>query len=265
MRFCDTFRCHCLWALFGTVAVAFDLLAQTTKPPTEALLAGITARGGQLASYDFAAWHASDSIGNRIPSLKGLGLFVGHRTGGKWTLAFGEMNGARDTFLIYFRATATQDSSRFAVETFNLPIPALSADLIRARALAKGIIDFGNPSRPYNAAVIPADSGRFWVYLYPAVVTSGVWPLGGDVRYLVSADGNTILQRRQLHRSIIEGAPPRGAAHGMHTAILDDVPEDTDVFYVLTRRPPLDELVITERYIYTIHLDGSITWVNRNQ
>ncbi|MEP7326877.1 MAG: hypothetical protein ABI836_13070 [Gemmatimonadota bacterium] len=52
---------------------------------------------------------------------------------------------------------------------------------------------------------------------------------------------------------------------GDRAAILDDIPEDTDVLLVLTRRPALDELVITQHYVYTIHLDGSITWTNRNQ
>ena len=41
-------------------------------------------------------------------------------------------------------------------------------------------------------------------------------------------------------------------------AVLDDVPEDTDIFYVLTRKPAMPEMVATEHFMYEIATDGSI-------
>src|SRR5882762_1515983 len=70
---------------------------------------------------------------------------------------------------------------------------------------------------------------------------------GGDARYLISPDGKTIVEKRQLHKSIIEN---RGdirkdttSVGGFHTHVLSNVPEDTDVFYVLTRKPSEPEYV----------------------
>ena len=65
------------------------------------------------------------------------------------------------------------------------------------------------------------------------------------MRYLMSPDGSTIVEKRPLHKAILEfrsaGTPGRTLAGHFHSHILSDVPEDTDVFYVLnlTRKPPL--------------------------
>ncbi len=63
-----------------------------------------------------------------------------------------------------------------------------------------------------------------------------------------------------MHKSIIEmGPPPPGPTAGAHNAVMDTLPEDTDDFYVLTRRPAMEEIVVTEKYLHQVHLDGSIT------
>ncbi|MCP9495997.1 MAG: hypothetical protein MSG64_16235 [Pyrinomonadaceae bacterium MAG19_C2-C3] len=114
--------------------------------------------------------------------------------------------------------------------------------------------------------------------------------LGGDVRYLISKDGTTIVERRQLHNTIIEFRKPpqiEAAKISFHTAVLDDVPEDTDVFHVLVRTPRVPELVASGRlaralfsrspvrtprvpelvaskkYMYQIAVDGTITFLGK--
>jgi hypothetical protein len=69
-----------------------------------------------------------------------------------------------------------------------------------------------------------------------------VYPYGGDVRYLISPDGSTLITKRQMHKSVLESIPadiPRSTtpAAGYHSHVLSDVPEDTDVFLVLSRHP----------------------------
>jgi len=87
-----------------------------------------------------------------------------------------------------------------------------------------------------------------------------VYPLGGDTRYVVSADGLKILEKRQMHKSILETGPPPGkkTVGGFHAHVLSDVPEDTDVFHVLTQDPPLPEFIGTEHFTYQVKTDGSI-------
>ena len=51
----------------------------------------------------------------------------------------------------------------------------------------------------------------------------------------------------------------------MHTYVLDDVPEDTDVFHVLTGSPPSPELVITKQFVFQVDPDGSIKYLGKSE
>ena len=44
-------------------------------------------------------------------------------------------------------------------------------------------------------------------------------------------------------------------------AVLDDVPEDTDVFHVLSRKPSVPQLIATRKYVYQVAVDGSINYL----
>jgi hypothetical protein len=125
-------------------------------------------------------------------------------------------------------------------------------------------------SRTLRASIARTTSRFFllrpinYVYVLPAQTQDGVYPLGGDVRYLLSSDGSSITEKRQLHKAIIEIRPdssPKGTrpAGGYHTHVLSDVPEDTDVFHVLTRKPPQPEYIGTKsKTMYIINTDGTI-------
>jgi hypothetical protein len=107
------------------------------------------------------------------------------------------------------------------------------------------------------------------VYLVPAPTKGGVWPLGGDVRYLMAADGTKVVSKRQLHKSVIEADPPKDKNNqqwaGMHTHVLDNIPEDTDVFHVLTRKPSVPEMVITKQFVFQVDPDGEIKYVGKSE
>ncbi len=80
------------------------------------------------------------------------------------------------------------------------------------------------------------------------------------MRYLMSGDGTKILEKRQMHKTIIETAPRSGkkAVAGFHTHVLSDLPEDTDVFHVLTQDPPVPEFVGAPHFTYQVKADGTI-------
>jgi len=132
--------------------------------------------------------------------------------------------------------------------------------LFAVRAIDVAMKDFGGTSRAYNVAVLPAPTEQLYVYLYPAQTKARVYPLGGDVRYLLSPDGLKIVEKRQLHKTILETPPQPGkkTVAGFHMHILSDVPEDTDVFHVLTQDPPLPEYVGTAHFVYMVMADGTI-------
>lgn len=48
---------------------------------------------------------------------------------------------------------------------------------------------------------------------------------------------------------------------GMHTAVVAEIPEDTDVYHVLSRTPKVPEYVMTDHFIYRIDTDGKINFL----
>ncbi len=242
-------------------------LAQRTAPASKTELVEITERGRMLYAYDVAAWHSTDAVIALSPLEGSFVRYIAQKTASGWNVAYGKLNEKRDKFLIAYEAVQGATPKEFKVKKFDTPKEDTGFFLFAARAIDVAIKDFGGTTRPYNVAVLPAKENQLYVYLVPAQTKVGVFPLGGDVRYLISADGQKIVEKRQLHKSIIEFAVPEGVKPetGYHTAILDDVPEDTDAFHVLARQPKLAELVITNKYVYRIAEDGTIIYLTTRE
>lgn len=229
----------------------------------------ITERGRMLAEYDAAAWHSTDAVKALKPEEGKGGHYVAQKVDAKWVVVYGRLNETRDKFLITYEATAAKTPEQFTVEKYDPPREDSVFYLFAARAIETALAVFTGEKRPYNAAVLPAKSGQLYVYIYPATTEAGVYLIGGDVRYLVSPDGSTIQETRRLHNAIIEykdfsksGKAKEGwkAEMGMHNHILDDAPEDTDVFLAMTRKPPVAEMIITWEYTYMVLPDGTIKY-----
>jgi hypothetical protein len=243
--------------LFTTVA------ASATPKPSAAQLGAITARGRMLAAYDTAAWQATDAVMATHPKADPSGRYIGHLTETGWVVDFGNLNAARDKFLVSYEATQVAGPAHFDVKTFDPARQDEGWNLSAAKSIDTATKDFGRTDRPYNIAAIPKQSGGLYVYLYPAQVKAGVYPLGADVRYLLSPDGAKVIEKRQMHKTILEYAPPtdpsESIAGGYHTHVLSDLPEDTDVMLVLTRQPSVPETIGAGGYIFTVAVDGTIT------
>ena len=64
-----------------------------------------------------------------------------------------------------------------------------------------------------------------------------------------------------MHKTIIE-FPGGGNVQGsFHIAVMDQIPEDSDVFHVLARKPSIPELVGTRLFVYVIEPDGKIRYL----
>jgi hypothetical protein len=231
---------------------------------TDPVFADVTARGLALYEYDQAAWHASDALQATNPPKGSLGRYIAHKSDAGWTVAFGHLSDQQDKFLMGYEATQGATLQQFTVKKFDPPHEDVSFYLVAARAIDTAQHDFQGEKRPYNVAVLPAPSDQVYVYVLPAQTKTGIYPLGGDVRYLIAPDGYTIVEKRQLHKGILEIPPssvPKGStpAGAVHTHVLSDVPEDTDVFHVLTREPSQPEFIGTRnKKIYEISTDGTI-------
>lgn len=251
--------------IFIVLLFAFTASAQRNTPASKAELAEISERGKQLAAYDVAAWHATDAVMAMNPSEGSVARYLAQKTGDKWTVVFGRFNEKRDKFLIVYEASQTTSPTEFTVRKHEPPKEDAGFYLTAAKATETALADFKGASRPYNVAVLPAKSGQVYVYLVPAQTKQGIFPLGGDARYLISQDGMKIVEKRQLHISIIEvefdPSKQNTVEAGFHTAVLDDIPEDTDVFHVLSRKPSVPEWIATKKYVYRIEPDGTINYL----
>ncbi len=251
----------CLSAVLASAQVASD-----------SELAGITSRGRLLYEYDQAAWHATDAVRAANPPKELLGRYVAKKTDAGWVVAFGRLNESKDVFLIAAMATQGATLQQFAVKQMEEPQADSGFFLAAAHAIDLAISAYHGiaPGRSYNASVLPATDGRLYVYLEPAQTDADgeYFPLGADVRYTVSADGVNIVETRQMHKSIIRKADiPEGAklTAGYHTHILSEIPEDSDVFCVLSRKPLMPEYVGSQTAIYVVNTDGTIRFVERTK
>jgi hypothetical protein len=248
------------------VALLFSFAtgAGASGGPSAAELAAITERGRLLAGYDAAAWHATDAVLATHPKEGSSNRYIAHKTETGWVVDFGKLSATGDKFFVV--SEAVQAGDQYTVKSFDPAREDTSWNLTAARGIETAMRDFHGADCPYNIAVLPAVGGSLYVYLYPAQIKAGVYPLGADVRYRISPDGTQILEKRQMHKSIIESVPARTdvkVESGYHTHVLSDVPEDTDVLLVLTRQPRVPELVVTQHYMYTVGTDGRITVEDR--
>jgi len=245
------------WILLSAVLCAqFGALAQEKAAEPKLDLAAITARGRALYAYDQAAWHGTDAIFALKPDTKGLAHYICSMTATGWVIVFPQWNEAHDQLLVIYEAR--EKDGKFVARKLDTPAAADSDLVAKERALELVIADFPKPNRPYNTAILPAPDGNLFVYLYPGQTTQNVWPIGGDLRYIISGDGKTIVDRRRLHEAILDMETRANQKGGYHTHPMSDVPEDTDVLYVLNRKPSVPEFVGTPRQIYEIDTDGNI-------
>lgn len=257
----------------ATVALATVLLflsplvvsaASKDPPASRDYLETVTKNGRALFDYDQAAWQATDAFLALKPDRNAGGKYIARKTDAGWTVAFGDLSPAGDSYLVTYEAIETSAPGIFEVKKYDPPRQDSGYYLCAAKALYLAVQQFGNDhGRPYNTAVLPAPNSGLYVYLYPAQTKNNIYPLGGDTRYTISADGTTVLEKRQLHKAIIEvdmSSIPKGAQSvgGYHSHVLSDTPEDTDVLLVLTRQPHLPEYIRTEAGTYVVQTDGTI-------
>jgi hypothetical protein len=245
------------------------------KPPGRELapelaqeLAGITQRGSVLAAYDLAAGYATGAFQATHPAEGKVERYIARQTATGWTVDFGRLNADATKFLTAYEAVQTDAPTHFAVGQFDPEREDTGFNLFAARGMELALTDFGRTTRAYRIAALRTGSAGILIYLYPAQTPEqrrdGVYPYGGDVRYLVSPDGTKVLDKHRMHNDILESTPaqiPQGStnAAGYHTHVLSDGPEDTDVFLVLRRQPRVPEYVGAGGHVFKIEVDGTIT------
>jgi hypothetical protein len=249
--------------LFCVLTMA--LHAQVKEPPSKAELAAITERGRLLAEYDAAAWQATDAVLAMKPPERSVTGYLAKKGANGWEVVFGGLSEKRDKFLIHYEATQRKDQKNFQVKLYDKPREDQDFYLFAAKGIELVLADFKGEDRRYNLAVLPAESKQMYVYIVPAQTIQDTFPLGGDARYLLSEDGSKIIEKRQLHKTIVDFVPPTDGKpldSGYHTAVMDNIPEDTDVLHVLVRKPSIPEYITTKLFFYIIDANGQVNYVS---
>lgn len=244
----------------GAVLLPATALSQLKGKDLDQYLAGVTERGRAIYEYDQCAWHGTDAIMALHPDMNGGAHYVCAKTSTGWRLVFPRWNAAHDHLLVAYEATGS--ATDYTAQKLDPPQDAGDALTADERALELAFGDFGHPTRPYNTAILPAPDGNLYVYFYPGQTDAAIWPIGGDVRYTISSDGQRVLEKRQLHKSILDMKFPPDVkpASGFHTHVLSDTVEDTDVFYVLNRQPLIPEYIgPLGGWFFVVNADGSIS------
>ncbi|MEP6692630.1 MAG: hypothetical protein ABJD07_15845 [Gemmatimonadaceae bacterium] len=243
--------------LIAMLACIVGAAPAPAQAPSAAELADITRRGRDLAAYDVAISGAQDALNRRGVAVDAAMRYVVRREPRGFVVRFGHWGATRDTFFVSHEATQRNGPEDFGADAFVPEQIASDAERADVKAVELTGRELGRRSRPYRNIVVPAAGGTRWVYWLPAQTRLGVWTLGDDVRYLVSADGGRIVDRRVLHRALTETVLPLGAEYGSHTSSTG-VPEDSDVMQVLLRRPAVPEIISGGGRIYYLTVDGTI-------
>ena len=249
-----------LVAVLLTTSILTTPVVNVSAKDLPVVFEDVTARGRALYESDQAAWHATDAVLALKPADGLVKRYIAHKTTEGWKVGFGRLSAKGDSFLVAFEASQGATPNDFSVKRFDPPVVDDGFYFKAAKAIETAHNDFHGENRAYNVAVLPSQPDGLFVYVLPAQTKDGVFPLGGDVRYSISADGKQITAKRQMHKTILEMTPTPNTAAGFHSHILREEPEDSDVFYVLTRRPSIAEYVAIagKKKMFTITPDGTI-------
>ena len=220
-----------------------------------------TARGCLLAEYLNAVQSAARANSSARSSAQAGLLYVARKTETGWQVMAGRLNQNQDAFLSNYDAVVNPRDKEVAVQKYEVPMQDVGFYFVAAKAINLVARDFRGQNHLYRSAVLPTGSNGLYVYILPAQTTTGVYLFGGDARYLVSPDGSTVIEKHEMHKSIIEFRESQNGhapAAGIHSHVLTDVPEDSDVAYVLSRRPSIPEFIKTRDHLFLVEVDGTI-------
>src|SRR3974390_890801 len=195
-----TMRTMLATILLVPLALHAQKAEQENKVPTATDLQAITARGKLMAEYDVAAWHATDVVQDLKPEKGSTRYYIAKKTDKGWVVVFGRLNEAHDKFLTVYEASEGTKPEFFTAKKFDPPRDNTDFYFCAAKAFESALKDLGAVNRPYNIYAIPSENGQLYVYLLPSPTDERPHPLGGDVRYTFTADGATMLVKRQMHK-----------------------------------------------------------------
>lgn len=236
--------------LMAIAAVLQQAAPAPAAPSAEQRIAESASIGEWLYVFDRAAWVSADALTAAIPKaqLTAIGGYVV------------EVPEAQTLRVTYYRGDGESAQAFFVADvrggklihqqllTTPVALTAAQAALARARtvaaeqARARGYRPC--TAAPFNTVVLPGRSGGpTAVYLLSAQTDAASYPMGGNYRVVVSAEGRVLASRPYSVSCLNLTVPklPKGATPVgfMVSHVLDPVPTELHVFASYNLRAPL--------------------------
>jgi hypothetical protein len=264
MRFCRPLSAALATALLLAVAALPRYASAQQAAPRSSFpqdpLRMATEVGRYLFAYDEAAGRATTMLLSEEASTDAVETTLARqREGGRWAVGFGRLT-EDGRFELMHKVLLNEKRLVDEVRTGlgrQLPRERFFARAARAQQQVRTALDGAHG--PYNLLVVPvgAEEGRMTVYALPAQTNQNAYRLGGDFRFEVDPAAGEIVSRTPLHEGYYEvGTLPQGTAASAHEAVR---PVATDVLFATARRPKAPHFVKTDRRVYRIAPDGTIT------
>lgn len=265
--------------------LCFDAQARTAgKPASKAELKEISKRGKDLYAWDQAQMLAIKNLketpkeklqvdSTRTPdpspsTATGQPSCLVYQSKDKVETGFGRLSEDKTNYLVDILASKSKGEKSNKIERLWPPLSdqekwkdlALALDIARAE-----MKENSRETEKLNYAVLAdsknKDKKTFFVYFYPSQREN----LGGDLRLTVNLDEKIVVEEHQGHKALIKekrlATKYGGRKMAYHQAILDEMPEDTDVLHVLSREPRRAEIVTTANFVYRIDINGDIKYL----
>ncbi len=133
-----------------------------------AYLTGVTERGRALYEYDQSAWHGTDAFFALHPDTEGLTHYICIKTPVGWEVVFPKWNPTHDRLLVLYEAKEQGEPETYTATKYDPPREGPDDLVAKERALELALNNFPHSDRPYNTAILPAENGNLYVYVYPA-------------------------------------------------------------------------------------------------
>jgi len=252
--------------------IAFPALSQPAPPPT-AELDEVARLGQALYAYDRAAARASAAVLDHVHGEEGISRdevsgYVAVPEDDGWRVGFGALSPDGEAFLVKIEVLLGPDAASPEIVVFDEEEVRTGPLLDGARAITAAANRFTFREPAYNFSLVPAADGHVYVYVIPAQVRPGLYPLGGDVRYRFDPEARAIVEEKALHSSFqlmaseIDGEYVRGT---MSPASDAGLPVETDVLLAMVRRPQIPHYVVSGEWVYKITPDGTIEPIPADQ
>ena len=264
------------WLLAATLtltlcACAVSVKPQPPPPGTEAEIAEVERIGRAVWVHDAAASRATDELvkvgafATDAPLL--LGWITVAEPDGLVVRFIGKSGGAYSAFYdVSFPRSGAAVVNRLSVPN---PLPPAQIGAFRARQTAIDGATLDCSDR-YNTVVLPNPigvDGGWLVYLLPATTVQGRVMVGRQLRFLVSADGERIVESGALSKDcmyIDRNSIPAGAEVRVLflSNLVTPTPNESHVFLSLQENVPFS--VKTSLGIWMV-LEGEISYVGPHE